>query len=115
MSRIKRGKSHLKRRKNLLKRVKGFGSGRKNLMKQAKVAALKAGSHSYRDRRVKKRDMRGLWQIRINALVRDLGVSYSQFMGALKKHNITLDRKILSQIAQDSPAVMGKLVEYVKK
>lgn len=97
-----------------MKRVKGFGGTRKNLIKRAKMADTHAGMHAYRDRRVKKREFRRLWQIRINAAVRPLGLSYSAFMGALKKKNIGLDRKVLSQIAAEFPAVFQNIVGTVK-
>ncbi|OGH66319.1 MAG: 50S ribosomal protein L20 [Candidatus Magasanikbacteria bacterium RIFCSPHIGHO2_02_FULL_41_13] len=111
MPRVKRGMGHVKHRKNLMKRVKGFEAGRKNLIKQAKVADLKAGVHAYRDRRVKKRDMRALFQIRINAAVRPMGMSYSKFMNALKLKNISLNRKVLSEIAKGYPDVFKKVFE----
>ncbi len=114
MSRVKRGLSHLKRRRKILKRVKGYEAGRKNLLKLAKTAQLKAGAHAYRDRRVKKRTMRGLWQVRINAAVRDAGMSYSQFMGGLKKHGILLDRKVLAKIAAEQPNIFATLVAKAK-
>lgn len=114
MSRVKRGMGHVKHRKNLMKRVKGFEAGRKNLIKQAKVAATKAGVHAYRDRRVKKRDMRALFQVRINAAVRPLGMSYSKFMSALKVKGMTLNRKVLSEMAAQKPAVFKKIVEAVQ-
>jgi large subunit ribosomal protein L20 len=114
MPRVKRGILHNKRRRNLLKRVKGFGAGRKNLIKQAQQADTRAGVHAYRDRRVKKRDMRSLWQIRINAAVRSFDMSYSRFIGGLKTKNITLDRKVLSEIAAKQPAVFEKIVGEVK-
>ena len=110
MSRVKRGLSHLKKRRNLLKRVKGFEGGQKNLIKRAKTAELKAGANAYRDRRVKKRTMRGLWQIRINAAVREHGMSYSAFMGALKKKGILLDRKVLSELAHKHPSIFKTIV-----
>ncbi len=114
MPRVKRGMGHVKHRKNLMKRAKGFEAGRKNLIKQAKVAVIKAGVHAYRDRRVKKRDMRALFQIRINAAVRPLGMSYSKFMSALKIKSISLNRKVLSEIAAQKPEVFKKIFETVK-
>lgn len=114
MPRVKRGMGHVKHRKNLMKRVKGFQAGRKNLIKQAKVADVKAGVHAYRDRRVKKRDMRALFQVRINAAVRPLGMSYSKFMSALKVKNISLNRKVLSEIAAHKPEVFKKIFETVQ-
>ena len=114
MPRVKRGTHHTKRRRGLLKHVKGFEGGRKSLIRLAKVAATKAGAYAYRDRRVKKRLARGLWQVRINAAVREFDMSYSQFMGALKKHEIKLDRKVLSQLAAEQPAAFRALAESVK-
>lgn len=113
--RVKRGTTHVKRRKNLLKITKGFRWGRKNLVKRAKEAAVKAGQHAYRDRKRKKRDFRRLWQIKINAAVREHGLSYSKFIDALKKANIELDRKILSELAAEYPKAFAKIVEAVKK
>lgn len=97
-----------------MKRVKGFGAGRKNLIKIAKTADTHAGMHAYRDRRVKKRTARGLWQVNINAAARELGTTYSKFMAALKAGNIALDRKVLSGIADKHPQVFTKIVESVK-
>jgi len=114
MPRVKRGVGHVKRRTNLRKRVKGFEAGRKNLIKLAKTAEIKAGAHAYRDRRTKKRTMRANWQVRINAAVREHGMSYSAFMGALKAKGITLDRKVLSQIAATEPQVFNAIVGLVK-
>lgn len=114
MPRVKRGKSHLKRRRALMKRVKGFGAGRKKLIKIAKTADTRAGMHAYRDRRVKKRDFRKLWQVRINAATRVFDMSYSAFMGALKNKQIGLNRKVLSEVAAEKPAVFKKIVEFVK-
>jgi large subunit ribosomal protein L20 len=114
MPRVKRGKGHLKKRKALLKRVKGFEGGRRKLIKLAKTADTKAGAHAYRDRRVKKRDMRRLWQTRINAGVRNLGLTYSTFIGGLKAKQVQLDRKVLSELAKDEPKVFEKIVEFVK-
>lgn len=84
-------------------------------MKQAKVAILKAGVHAYRDRKKKKRVMRALWQVRINAAARLNGLSYSRLMGALKKANIDLDRKVLSKLAAEYPKVFTKVVDTAKK
>lgn len=106
---------HVKHRKNVLARTKGMMWGRKSKLRLARVATLKAGSYAYRDRRNKKRTFRRLWQLRINAGVRPHGLSYSRFMDALKKANITLDRKILSGLAKDYPAVFDKVVETAKK
>lgn len=115
MSRVKRGLSHLKRRKLILKRVKGFEGGRKNLIKIAKTAELKAGAHAYRDRRVKKRTMRALWNIRVNAGARAEGMNYSALMGALKKRGIRLNRKSLAALAAATPDAFRAVVAEAKK
>lgn len=114
MPRVKRGTGHLKKRRALLKRVKGFGAGRKKLIKVAKTADARAGMHAYRDRRVKKRTFRQLWQVRINAATRLAGISYSKFVGGLKTKQVGLNRKVLSEIAAEHPAVFTKLVDHVK-
>jgi len=88
--------------------------GRKSKIRLARPAMLKAGVNAYRDRRNKKRSFRRLWAIRINAAVRPLGLSYSRFIDGLKKANITLDRKTLSTLAKDHPAVFEKVVEKIK-
>src|SRR3989338_3971038 len=115
MPRVKRGKTHLKHRKNILKRTKGFMWGRKSKIKLAKIAVLKAGKNAYRDRRLKKRSMRGLWQTRINAAAHEHGMSYSKLMGALKKAGVALDRKILSQLAATRPETFAAIVNAVLK
>ncbi len=114
MPRVKRGTQHVKRRKAIMKRVKGYEAGRKNLIKLAKTAETKAGAHAYRDRKLKKRENRRLWQVKINAAVRARDMSYSKFIGALKTNNIAIDRKVLSQIAEYHPNVFTKIVEEVK-
>ncbi|MBT4153936.1 MAG: 50S ribosomal protein L20 [Candidatus Magasanikbacteria bacterium] len=114
MPRVKRGKAHLKRRRSLMKRVKGFSQGRRKLIKEAKQADTHAGMHAYRDRRVKKRTFRALWQVRINAGARLFGMSYSALTGKLKEKNVGLNRKVLSEIAADKPAVFEQIVNHVK-
>lgn len=111
--RVKRGTSHIKKRRRLLKRTKGFRGGRKNLIKLAKTAATKAGAHAYRDRRLKKRTNRGLWQIKINAAVREHGLSYSKFIDLLKKNKIELDRKVLADLAENEPKIFEAVVKEV--
>lgn len=110
MARVKRGIQVKKTHKNILAQAKGFRHGRKNLIKQARQAVLKAGQYAYRDRRNKKRDFRGLWITQINAACRQNDISYSVFMNGLKKKNIPLDRKVLSQIARENPAEFTNLV-----
>lgn len=115
MPRVKRGVTHNKRRKSLLKKTKGMMWGRKSKIKLARTAELKAGAYAFRDRRAKKRVMRSLWQVRLNAAVRPLGLSYSRFMDAVHKAGVEVDRKILSTIAKDHPAVFEAIVAQVKK
>ncbi len=114
MPRVKRGVMHTKRRKNLLKKTKGYGAGRRNLIKAAKTAINKAGQHSLRDRRAKKRNARKLWLVQINAALREREWTYSKFIAALKKANIEIDRKILSDLARNNPGVFDKILEAVK-
>ncbi|HBK33885.1 TPA: 50S ribosomal protein L20 [Candidatus Uhrbacteria bacterium] len=114
MARVKRGTHHVKRRRNLLAKTKGMMWGRKSKIKLAKVASLKAGAYAYRDRRNKKRTFRRLWQVRINAAIRPLGMSYSKLIHALKEKNVSLDRKILSSLAKDHPAIFEKVVKSLK-
>lgn len=114
MVRVKRGKSARKRRKHLLKYTKGFHWGRKTKYRAAKEALLHAWKYSYRDRKTKKREFRTLWQTKINAACRRLGISYSKFIHGLKQNKIELDRKILSQLAQNHPQIFEKIVEKVK-
>jgi len=115
MSRVKRGITHVKKRRSLKKLTKGYKSGRKNLMRQMKTATKKAGVYAYRDRKVKKRTMRQLWQIRLGAAVREYDLSYSKFIDLLKKNNIELDRKILSDLAQNEPKTFKKIIDQIKK
>lgn len=111
MTRVKRGIISMKRRRNVLRKTKGYRFGRKSKEREAKVAIRKAGVHAFNDRRKKKGVMRGLWQIKINAACRKKGISYSQFINKLKKANIILDRKILAQLAEKYPEIFNKIVE----
>lgn len=114
MSRVKRGKTHLKRRKNILKKTKGYMWGRKSKLKLAQTAVIKAGKNAYRSRKLKKRTMRGLFQTRIGAVSKEEGISYSKLMGGLKKANVALDRKSLATLAKDYPEVFKKIVAIAK-
>lgn len=114
MPRVKRGTTHVKKRRKLLQAVKGYKWGRKNLIKLAKTARTKAGAHAFVDRRKKKRTMRGLWQIKISSLVRENDLSYSRFINALKKNNVAIDRKILADLAENNPNVFKAIVDKVK-
>lgn len=104
----------MKRREKILKYAKGFRWSRKSKERAAKEALLHAWTHAYRDRRLKKRTRRALWQIQINAAVRQEGLNYSKFMGGLKKTKIELDRKVLAQIAREHPEIFKKIIEKVK-
>lgn len=114
MSRVKKGKAAHKHRKHLLKHAKGFKYGRKSKYKLAKDALRHAWTYSYRDRKVKKRDFRQLWQLQINAAARELGINYSRLTNGLKKKGIEIDRKILAQLIQNHPETFKKIVEEVK-
>ncbi len=115
MPRVKRGTLRTKKRRKLLKEVKGFKWGRKNITRLAKTASVKAGVHSYVGRKLRKRDFRALWQIKINAAVRELGMSYSKFINALKKSNVELDRKILADLAVNNKKIFKNVFEFVTK
>ena len=114
MTRIKRGVMANKRRKGVIKKAKGFLGARSKKYKAAKEALMKAGTQAYRDRRTKKRVMRRLWQIRLNAGVREYGLTYSKFIHALKLAKIEIDRKVLSDLAMNNPAIFKSIVEKVK-
>jgi large subunit ribosomal protein L20 len=114
MPRVKRGVTARARHKKVLKQSKGFRGRRGNVYRIAKQAVMKAGQYAYRDRRNKKRTIRALWIARINAAVRELGMTYSAFMAGLKKANIEIDRKLLADLAvQDKPA-FAKIAGQVK-
>jgi len=114
MVRVKRGKTAHKRRKRLLKYARGFRWGRKSKYRQAKEALYHAWTYSYRDRKTKKRNFRKLWQTQISAACRQHGISYSKFTALLKKNKIELDRKILSDFAQNHPEIFTKIIKQIK-
>ena len=114
MTRVKKGVHALKRRRSVLKQTKGFRHGRKSKERQAKDALLHAGNYAFAHRKDKKSHNRTLWNIKINAGVRSHGMSYSRFIDALKKKNVALDRKILSDLAENSPEVFARVVAKVK-
>ena len=114
MTRVKRGTIAHKRREKLLAYAKGFMWGRKSKERLAREALLHAWSHAYVGRKRKKRDFRALWQTRIGAGARMHGLSYSRLISGLKKKNVALDRKIISDLAEHHPAVFKKLAEIVK-
>ncbi|KKP93664.1 MAG: 50S ribosomal protein L20 [Parcubacteria group bacterium GW2011_GWA1_36_12] len=111
--RVKRGTTTNRRHKKLLKTAKGFRGGRSKLYKQARQATIHAGADAYRGRKGKKRQMRSLWITRINAALEKHNISYSQFIDKLKKKNVELDRKILSQIALENPDDFDAIVKKI--
>lgn len=111
MTRVKRGNVARNRRKKILKMAKGFRGSHSKLFRTANQQVMKALRNSYRDRRNRKRDFRRLWIARINAASRMHGMSYSQLIGNLKKANVQLNRKMLSQMAILDPASFAKVVE----
>ena len=114
MPRVKRGVTARARHKKILKLAKGYRGRRKNVFRIAKQAVMKAGQYAYRDRRTRKRVFRQLWIARINAASRELGVTYSKFMAGLKKAQIDIDRKVLSDMAIHDPAGFKSIVDKVK-
>ncbi len=109
--RVKRGNVLRKRHKKILKLAKGFLGARSRIFKVANIAVMKKLKYQYRDRRVLKRNMRSLWIVRINAAVRELGLSYSKFMNMLKKADIQVNRKMLAELAVNEPEAFKVLVE----
>ena len=114
MSRVKRGVTANQRHKKVLKKAKGYYGARSRVFRVAKQAVIKAGQYAYRDRRQRKRCMRQLWIARINAAVREMGLSYSKFMHGLHKAEITLDRKILSDLAIFDQDAFAEIVNQAK-
>ncbi|GMX58597.1 MAG: 50S ribosomal protein L20 [Candidatus Microsyncoccus archaeolyticus] len=114
MARVKRGTIANKRRKKVLKQAKGFKWGRKSKYKLAKQAVMKALSYSTRDRKVKKRMKRALWQVQLSAFLKEKGLSYNKFIAGLKKKDIQIDRKILSVLVKEKPEAVEKIIEIIK-
>ncbi|MEI6296822.1 MAG: 50S ribosomal protein L20 [bacterium] len=114
MPRVKKGLNALKKRKKLLKQVKGYRFGRGTKAKQATEAILHAGKYAFAHRRKKKRTMRKLFQEKIGATSKENGTSYSKLMGDMKKKNIALNRKVLADMAEKSPATFVRIVEKCK-
>jgi len=100
-----------RRRKRLLKRAKGYFGARSKQLRTAKQAVIRAGQYAYRDRRNRRREMRRLWILRISAAARQRGMSYSQLIDGLNKAKVDVNRKMLSQLAIEEPAVFDQLVE----
>ena len=114
MARVKRGTIANKRRKKVLAQTKGFRWGRKSKYRYAKDALRHAQENAYRDRKAKKGVFRALWQLKIGSAAKAQGITYSRLIPLLKKHNIELDRKILSEILLKSPTSFSKIVEKAK-
>jgi large subunit ribosomal protein L20 len=114
MPRAKGGPKTRHRRKKVLKQAKGYWGGRRRLYRSAADTVTRALAFAYRDRRAKKREFRALWILRINAGCRALGVPYSTFMHGLKKAGVTLDRKVLAELAATDPAAFARLVETAR-
>lgn len=115
MARVKRGVTARKKHKKILSYTKGYRHGRKNIFRLAKQAWIRAGQYSYRDRRNKKRSLRGQWIIVINAAARENGLTYAQFMNGLRRMEIDLNRKVLSTLAREDTEKFKELVEKAKK
>jgi large subunit ribosomal protein L20 len=114
MSRVKRGVQARARHKKILKKARGYYGARSRVFRVAKQAVIKAGQYAYRDRRQRKRQFRALWIIRINAAVREFGLSYSAFIAGLKKAGIEMDRKVLSDLAITDKPAFAAIAEQAK-
>ena len=114
MARVKRGVVAHARHKKVLKQAKGYYGARRKVYRVAKQAVIKAGQYAYRDRRIRKRQFRRLWIVRINAAARQFGLSYSRFMDGLNKAGIEVDRKVLADLAVHDIAAFGALAEKAK-
>ena len=114
MPRVKRGVTARARHKKILALAKGYRGRRKNVYRVAKQAVMKAGQYAYRDRRTRKRVFRALWIVRINAAVRELGMTYSTFINGLTRANIDIDRKVLADLAVFDKAAFTKIAEQAK-
>ena len=114
MARVKRGVVAGRRHKKVLKKAKGYYNARRKVYRVAKQAVIKAGQYAYVGRRLKKRDYRALWIQRINAAARVHGLSYSQFINGLTKAGVTIDRKVLAELAVHDAAAFGVIAEQAK-
>lgn len=114
MARVKRGVTAHRRHKKILKQAKGYYGARSRIFRVAKQAVIKAGQYAYRDRRVKKRTFRALWITRINAQARSEGITYSQLIAGLKRANISLDRRVLADLAVHDKAAFATIAAQAK-
>jgi len=112
--RVKRGVTATAKHKKIIKLAKGMQHNRTRSFRLAKQAVIKALQYAYRDRRNKKRDLRGLWITRINAAIRELGSTYGKFISGLKKANIQLDRKVLAELAVSEPKAFAEIAKKAK-
>jgi large subunit ribosomal protein L20 len=114
MARVKRGVTSHAKHKKVLKAAKGYYGRRKNTIRVAKQAVEKAVQYAYRDRKVRKRNFRALWIQRLNAAVREHGLTYSRFIDGLTKAGVGVDRKVLADLAMHEPAAFNAVVEKAK-
>jgi len=114
MARVKRGVTAGRRHKKILGKAKGYYNARRKVFRAAKQAVIKAGQYAYRDRRSKKREFRALWIARINAAARGHGLSYSRLINGLGKAGVTIDRKVLADIAVHDAAAFGAIAQQAK-
>ena len=114
MPRVKRGVAARRRKNRILRQAKGYTGGRGNLLKTAREAVERGWRYAYRDRKLRKRDFRGLWIARINAAAREHEISYSRLIHGLKEAGVEVDRKILADLAVHDPAAFAQLVETAK-
>jgi len=114
MPRVKRGTIHAKRRRNILRKTKGFFHKRKSHLREARQALTKAGQYAFRDRRKKKAEFRQLWNVQLSAALKSEGISYSQFIHLEKLKKVALNRKMLASLAQSYPDLFKKVVAEVK-
>jgi large subunit ribosomal protein L20 len=115
MPRVNKGVASRARRKKYLKLAKGYVGGRRRLYRTARETVERALAFAYRDRKVRKREFRSLWIVRINAALRPLGMSYSTFIGGLKKANVALDRKVLADLAIHDPMSFARVADLARQ
>lgn len=113
--RVKRGVASHQRHKKVMKQTKGMQHARRSSIKLGRQAVIRSLQYAYRDRRNKKRDFRALWITRINAAVREHGISYSVFISGLKRQKVDVDRKIMADLAVSEPAAIKELVKLATK
>ena len=114
MPRVRPGHATRRRRRRILRAAKGYRGTRSKLFRVAKQAVIKSGQYAYRDRRAKKREFRALWITRVSAACGSRGISYSHFMGGLRRSNVFLNRKMLSEVAIADPPAFDRLLELAR-